>query len=182
MVTRQEVEEAIKNKEDFVKISYLNRYLKQADSLEMKRFILLHLVAVNESKGLLNDAIRNVAAAGDISLTFREKRDLYMKEVALWIKLGDFIMTEKALHKALGYGSDVEKIEMQELYENTFRAIGKSYMDDGKFRKALEVYEKLFSITKVSRRKMEVKEKLLEVYDKLGKVREYNRLKNGFLI
>lgn len=178
MVTKQDIEDTIKNKDDFIKIDYLNRYLKQVDSLEMKRFILLHLAAANENKGLLHDAIRNVSAAGDVSLTFREKRDLYMKEVSLWIKLGDFMMAEKAFHKSLGYGNDIEKMEMQELYENTFRAIGKSYMDQEKFRKALEVYEKVFSITKVNLRKNEVKDKLLELYGKLGRGKEYDRLKN----
>ncbi|MAG07718.1 hypothetical protein CMI46_02785 [Candidatus Pacearchaeota archaeon] len=178
MISKQEVESAIAGKDDFIKIDYLNRYLKRADSLEMKRFLLLHLAAANENKGLLNDAIRNVSAAGDVSITFREKRDLYMKEVALWIKIGDFMMAEKAFHKALGYGSEIEKVDMQNLYEDSFRAIGKSYMDGDKLRKALEIYEKLFAITKVNRRKMEVKEKLLELYEKLGRGREYDRLKN----
>ena len=100
-----------------------------------------------------------------------------MKEVGLWIKIGDFMMAEKAFHKSLGYGNEIEKMEMQELYEDTFRAMGKSYFDHGKFRRALEIYERVFSITKVSRRKMEIKEKLLELYEKLGRGREYERLK-----
>ena len=179
MITKQEIEDVIKGKDDFVKISYLNRYLRQVDSMEMKKFILLHLATVNESRGMYNDAIKNVASAGDISLTYREKRELYMKEVALWIKIGEFMMAEKAFHKVLGYTNDIERIDAQELYENTFRAIGKNFIDEGKYRKALDVYEKLISITKVSRRKNEVKDKLLEVYEKLGKIREYNRLRDS---
>ena len=177
MVTKTEIEEAIKGKGDFVKIDYLNRYLKTVDSLEMKRFILLNLASVNESKGLFNDAIKNVSSAGDISISFREKRELYMKEVALWIKISDFNMAEKAFNKTLSYGNEIEKVEMYSLYENTFRAIGKNYENQGKLRKALEIYEKLFNIIKIPQRKEDVKEKLLDIYYKMGRMREDNRLK-----
>jgi len=177
MMTKSEIEEAIRDKGDFVKIDYLNRYLKKVDSLEMKRFILLNLASVNESRGLFNDAIKNVSAAGDISITFREKRDLYMKEVALWIKISDFMMAEKAFNKTLSYGNENDKLEIYSLYEETFRAIGKNYENQGKLRKALEVYDRLFNIVKIPQKKEEVKNKLLDIYSKLGRTREYNRLK-----
>jgi len=179
MVTRQEIEDSIKGKDSLIKIDYLKRYLRQADSMDIKRFILLNLAAANESRGLLNDAVKNVASAGDISITYREKRELYMKEVSLWIKVGDFIMAEKAFHKAISYGSELERVEMQSLYEDTFMAMGKNYEDSGKFRKALEIYERLSQMTKTANRKLETREKLLHLYGKLGRIREYNRMKNA---
>ena len=115
MVTKQEVEESIKDKDDFIKIDYLNRYLRQADNLDLKKFLLLNLAAVNEKKNLLNDAIKNVVGAADIALTYREKRELFMKEVELWVKLGDFMMAEKALHRAFGYANEQEKMDVLDL-------------------------------------------------------------------
>ncbi|MEM3074840.1 MAG: hypothetical protein QW727_02780 [Candidatus Pacearchaeota archaeon] len=178
MVSKQEIEEAIKGKDDFVKINYLNRFLKKADSLDMKKFIHLNLAAINESKGLFYDAVKNVSSAGDISVTFREKRELYMKEVELWIKAGEFIFAEKAFNKAMGYGSENERVQMQIQYEDLFRAIGKSYEDQGKVRKAIEVYKRLFENTKNTSRKNEIKEKLSELYEKTGRILESDRVKN----
>ena len=177
MLTKSEIDNAIKDKDNFVKISYLNRFLKQADSMEMKKFILLSLAAINESKGLLNDAIKNVTGAAEVSITFHEKKELYMKEVSLWIKIGEYDIAEKALNKALSYSSESEKNSMRSLYEDSFRAIAKSHESLGKNRKAIEVYDKLYSITKNPAVKLETKKNLMDLYWKTGNVREYERLK-----
>ena len=178
MVSRQEIEEAIKNKDDFIKISYLNRFLKQADNMDIKKYVLLNLAAINEKKGLLSDAIKNVTTAADISLTYREKRELYIKEIELWIKYGDFIMAEKALHKTYGYCSEKEKNEVENQYHELFRVRGNILESQGKLRNAVDIYEKLLGITKSVPKKMELKEKLLNLYDKTGRIREHSRLKD----
>ncbi len=179
MLTKSEIEVAIKDKDDFVKISYLNRFLKQADSMEMKKFILLSLAAINESKGLISDTIKNVTGAADVSITFREKKELYIKEVFLWIKIGEYNVAEKAFNKALSYTSESEKNSLRSLYEDSFKAIAKSYENQGKNRKATEVYDKLYSITKNPVLKLETKQNLMNLYWKTGNIREYNRLKGS---
>ena len=177
MVTRQEVEEGIRGKDEFVKISYLNRFLREADSMDMKKFILLNLASVNETKGFLNDAIKNVAGAGDISITFKDKRELYMKEVELWIKIMDFNMAERAFNKVLGYCNEKERKEVQEHYENLFEAIGRSLENKGKHRLAIDVYKKLIENTKSVPKRMETKERLVKLYDLTGRIREADRTK-----
>ncbi len=177
-LTKQEVEEAIKGKDYFVKIDYLNRFLKRAGSLEMKKFVLLNLASVNEEKGLLNDAIKNVEAAADICVTFREKIELYMKETELWVKIGDFHMSEKAFQKAYFVGNSQEKLDMSKKYLNLFRAFARDAEEQGKTRKALDYYEKLFNMKQDAERKADVKEKLIEIYDKLGRMKDAEGLRN----
>lgn len=177
MITKQEIEQSIKGKDDFIKIDYLNRYLRKADNLDMKKFILLNLAAINEGKNMLREAVKNVTHAGDIAITYREKRELYMKEVDLWIKLGSFDLAEKALHRAFGYGNHTEKAEMENQYLESFRARGKILENQKLDRKSIEVYERLLKVTKSIPQKYEVKEKLLKLYYENGKLREHERLK-----
>ena len=135
----------------------MNRYLRQADNLDLKKFLLLNLAAVNEKKNLLNDAIKNVVGAADIALTYREKRELFMKGVELWVKLGDFMMAEKAFHKALGYANEFEGKDMQTEYFELFRIRGSILENEGETRKAIDTYERLFAITKFEKKKLEMK-------------------------
>ena len=177
MVNKQEVEEAIKDKDDFIKINYLNRFLKKVDNLDMKKFLLLSLASVNESRNMIHEAVKNVSNAGDIAITYREKRELYIKEADLWIKIGNFNLAEKALHRAFSFGNTQEREEMESQYLESFRARGKNLENTRNTRKAIEVYERLLQVTKSIPKKYEVKEKLLKLYNKTGKLREHERLK-----
>ena len=176
-ISKSEIQEAIKDKDDFVKLNYLTRYLGKAENFETKKFILLNLAAINESRGMLREAIRNLNSAGDISITFRDKMDLYMKTAELYVKLCDFIMADKAFQKAASFGNNYEKEQMHSGYLEFYRMQGKFAKENGKIRKALQIYERLYSMPQSNEKKQEAKERLLEVYEKLGMMRECNRLK-----
>ena len=178
MITRADIEEELKGKEDFVKMDRLKRFLKSADNIEIKKYILLSLASINESKSMYHDAIKNVDAAIDLSLTFREKRELAMKETELWIKARQFDMAEKGLLKAQSFGNSQERIEAELSYKDLYRAHAKNAENLGKHRLAIEFYEKLFQLKQPSDKKIEVKEKLTDLYNKMGRIRDAERLKN----
>jgi len=178
-ITKLEVEEITKsNKGDFVKIDYLRRFLEQADNVEIKKFILVSLAAIYESKNMLNEAVKSVKAAGDISITFRDKIDSAMKEAELYIKIRDFEMADRAFHKAIGDANHQEKIEVQTKYYEYYKMQARIAEEQGRNRNAMEIYEKLFALLQVKESRLEIKEKLLEFYEKFGKIKEYNNLKN----
>jgi len=176
---KSEIEEAIKNKDDFVKINYLMRFLRNADNIETRKFILLKLAGINESRGMFREAARNVCSAADLSVTFREKIEFYMKEAEFYIKLGEFIFADKAFQKAYSYGNAQEKMEMKAQYREIYRMQAKIAEQQNKQRKAVEIYEKLYSIPQEESKRIEVKEKLIEIYEKLGRLAEARRLKNS---
>lgn len=175
MVTKSEIEEAIRGKDDFVKIDYLRRFLQQADNLETRKFILLILAGINEARNMLREAVRNLDGAAEISITYREKIEFYMKETEIFIKMRDFEMADKTFRKALSCANTQEKVQLEGKYKEFYKMQAKIAEQNEKIRHATEIYEKLFSL---SRNNLEVKEKLIELYEKAGRTKDAERVRS----
>ena len=177
MVSKEEIEYSIRGQDDFVKIDKLKRYLKTADSLDLKKYIMLMLVSICESRGLYKEAIKYMSNASEIAITYKEKVDLYIKEAELEIKDGQYEMADKALNSALSCTALQEKPLVIIRYLDLYRALGKSAEDNGKKRKAIDIYEKLIQIKQPSDKKNEAKEKLILLHESMGHVRDVERLR-----
>jgi len=177
-ITKFEIEEAIHGKGDFVKIDYLRRYLAKADNVELKKFILISLSGIYEAKNMLKEAVQNLRSASDISVTYREKIELYKKEIELHIRLLEFDAAEKAFRTTHAFGNSSEKIIIQQNYVLSYYRQAKVAENAGKNRHAMQIYEKLFSLKAIPMdMKAEVKEKLLGFYEKFGRISDVNLLK-----
>ena len=177
-ITKSEIERAVNGKDDFVKIDYLNRYLSHIDNFDLKKFILLNLAAIHESKNMMPAAIGNITAAADIAITHKEKIELYMKVVELYIRARNFPMAENALKQAMYFAPEMEKTRLKIRYADVFWNVAKEFETKEKGRHALELYEYMLSLNQSDEKKTEIKNKLLEYYNKRGMIREYNKIKN----
>jgi tetratricopeptide (TPR) repeat protein len=178
MANKSDIENEIKDKGDFVKIDHLNRYLKTADSMDLKKYIHLRIAGIYESKNFLSDATKNIESAADISLTFKEKMDLYMKATELWIKASSFDYADKSFAKALAHGNSIEKDIMKQRYFDLYSTYAKIAENNGKHRIAVNIYEKLISLPQAEPKRAEIKSKLLSLYQKLGRLADYRRVSN----
>jgi len=178
-VTKSDIEKAINNKDDFVKLDYLNRYLNQVDNFDLKKFILLNLATIHESKNMLQAAIRNITSAADIAISYKEKIELYTRIIELYIKMRNFPMAENALKQAMYFAPEVARLRLKESYVNIFWCVAKDFESKDKLRQAIEVYEYMLSINMPDEQREELKLKLLDYYDKRGMTREYNKLKSA---
>tara|TARA_Y100000310_G_C20701851_1_gene830711 strand:+ start:1675 stop:2244 length:570 start_codon:yes stop_codon:yes gene_type:complete len=169
-LSKSEIESALQGKDDFVKINYLRRFLERADNLEIKKFVLLNLANISEGRNLLKDAVKYIASAGDISVTYREKIEYFMKECELWIKMHEFDMAEKAFKKAFFYGNSQEKIELDNKYKELFWMTAGIEEKKGRARHAIKIYERALIVNKG--RGIEISEKLISLYEKFGMVKE----------
>jgi tetratricopeptide (TPR) repeat protein len=176
VLTRGQIEENLRGKGEFVKIDHLNRFLREADSLDIKKFILTKLASIYEEKGFLSDAARNYDAAADIVTTFKEKIDFYMKEAELYVKIGKFEVADQAFQKAYASGNSKDKIECQEKYRKLYYIEAEKHEKAMMMRKAAEIYEKIYSMPQPEDQRAKAKNKLLDLYNRLGKIRDYNRL------
>lgn len=177
MVSKSEIQAALNGKDDYTKLDILNRALRNADSIDTKKFILLNLAGINEARTFFKDAAKNIDAAAEMSLTYREKMGYYMKEVEMLVKAADFILAEKIYLKALDCGNNSEKVAMKAKYIELFKSYADKLEKEGKSRKALDFYERLFAMDLPYSEKALVKEKILKIYEKVGRIREYNSLK-----
>ena len=175
-VTRIQIEEDLKNKGDFVKIDHLNRFLKQADSLDTRKFVLMKLAAIYEDKGFFIDAAKNIGSAAEIAITYKEKIDLYMKEAAFYVKLGSFELADKTFQKVMSLCTARERVDMQAKYVQFYYNEAQDHEKAIRNRRAADFYEKLSSMPYQTINRIELKQKLLELYNKLGRIRDYSRL------
>ncbi|MBI2628648.1 hypothetical protein HYW74_01030 [Candidatus Pacearchaeota archaeon] len=176
-LTKSQIEEDLRNSGDFVKIDHLNRFLRQADSLDVRKFILLKLAEINANKGFYPDAAKNIDAAADISLTYKEKMELYMREAELYVKIGHFEIADAILKKALIQGNAKEQAEIKSKYIQIYYKEAQEQEKALRNRKAVEYYERIYyNILGNDEEKAKMKDKLLDLYNKLGRVRDYSRL------
>jgi len=177
-IGKNEIEDAIKGKGDFIKIDYLKRFLEDADNLEIKKFIMINLVGVLESKNMLKEAVEHLKSAAEISITFREKIELYMRQCEIYIKMRDFEMSDKAFKAAYSLANSQEKWHLKQNYSELFKMQAKIAEQENRNRHCMEIYEKLFRISESVEEKRVVKEKLLGLYEKFGRIQESEMLRN----
>ncbi len=177
MVSKEEIEYSIKDHDDFVKIDKLKRYLKSADSLDTKKYLLLKLAAVCEARTLYKDAAKYIANASEITITYKEKADLYIKEAELEIKDNQFEAADRSLNSALSCTNSQEKNLVINRYLDLYRNVGKTAENSDKKRRAIEVYEKLIQLKQPFEKRMEVRDKLIILHEAMGHIRDVERLK-----
>ncbi len=178
VLTRSDVENALSGKGDFVKIDHLNRFLREADSMDIRKFILLKLAGIYEERNFYLDAAKHISAAADMAITYKEKIELYLRETELYIKIGKFDMADKAFTKAHLLGNTMERVETERKYFGFYENQAKQNDKSLQHRKTIELYEKMLSMNFSEDRKTEIKNKLMILYNKLGKIRDYNRVSN----
>lgn len=175
---KNEIEEVLEGKGDFVKIDYLNRYLKEAPSLDMKKFAYLKLAEVYMNKNLFADAANMFKNAAVNSIVFREKQENYVKEAKCYIRAGLFENVNVALKNAFSDANESEKSNMFKEIVEYYKKEGERLETYSKSSQAIALFERLIRMKISSEDKFWVKEKLLNLYQKLGKSKEYNMLKS----
>lgn len=177
VLTKTDVELDIKGKGEFVQIDHLKRFLLRADSTEVKKFILLKLAALHELHNFFVDAARNLEAAAEITLADGEKKEIYVKEIEVLMKAEQFDLADRVLIKALSCSTSKEKGEVHGRYLEFYKSLGKKLESDGKQRKALYVYKKLYSLNNLPVNcKIETKQRMKDIYMKTGNVAEFHRI------
>jgi tetratricopeptide (TPR) repeat protein len=119
---------------------------------------------------MLGVAARNMESAAESAINFREKKELYLKQVELLVKNHAFDEADKAIKKAQTFASNkTEKSELDAKYKNIFMQRGLELEKIQNMKKASEVYERL---TYLQPENLEIKKKLAVLYNRLGKIKE----------
>ncbi|MFH1501047.1 MAG: hypothetical protein ABIE22_03835 [archaeon] len=175
MVTREEIEARLKTMSDFLKMEYLEHSLKDSD-FGVKRFCHQKLAELYEARKMYAEAAKNMSSVAEVSISFRDKRDAYMKEVELWVKSGNMEMFDSAMTKVLSNAHGPEKDDIRSAVKNLLRRQAQVYEKSMKRAAALKLYEKLYQMAEPYE-KDEIKIKLKELYNRLGKIKEYMALR-----
>jgi tetratricopeptide (TPR) repeat protein len=176
---KQEIEELLEGKGDYVKINYLENFLKLMPPIEMRKFAYLKLAEIYLDKKMFSTAAQMFRNAAINSVTFREKKENYLREAKLYLLAGNLDLSEKALKRALDEGNSKEKKETYSEFIDFFIQEAKRLNDQKKYGQAERFYEKLIRMKISEEQKKEIEKILLDLYEKLGKREEYNFLKQS---
>ena len=171
----KEISGVLEKEGDFVKIDYLSRYLKENPPIEMRKFAYSKLAEIYSNKKMFSEVAKMYRNISINSLTFREKRENYLKESKAYILAKNFEASDKALKKAMAEGNSKEKEEIYEKIINFYENEGKKLENQKKPGATMKIYEILIRKKLSEEKYEEIRKKLLNLYDKLGKRKEIGR-------
>jgi tetratricopeptide (TPR) repeat protein len=177
--TKQEVEAKLATMGDYVKIDYLQRALGSGLDFETRKFILLSLSKLYESKGMYLEAAKLMKNAAEINTTFKSKIGDYMKSVELYIRGSSYTEADFVFAQALALGTEREKSELKSVMKNYYLTQARNYVKVDKRSFAKKAYEKLLTLELPPQERKDVQKELLVLYEKLGNIRDYYKLKEG---
>ena len=121
-VTRKEMEAKLANSGDYVKMDYLQRCLKMQLDFDTKKFALVKLAGVYESRKMFLEAGRMMRNAADINATADSKFNDFVRALEFFVKAGSFDEAEITYKKALAIGNTRQKvgvkIKMKDMYKS----------------------------------------------------------------
>ncbi|PIU76088.1 hypothetical protein COS75_00940 [Candidatus Pacearchaeota archaeon CG06_land_8_20_14_3_00_35_12] len=167
---------------DEVRIEILERLLKERLPKDLQKFALMQIASLHERKNWLSNAAKYYKMAAEISVTYREREDLFMKEVEMFIKAIMYNQADEAMKKAIEAvanpkNRDVIKERVIQLYLNEARM---NEMNERRVN-AIKTYEKVLSMIGESRKDLrsQIMSKLVVLYERVGKVRDSIRLRDS---
>lgn len=178
-MSKQDIENELKNSGDFVQIDHLTRFMKEDLPTDTKRFVCMKLCEIYEKKNMYSEAAKMADSAAIYTIPFSDKIKSYVKEVELYIKAGFFDRADEAMKKAIGQANNKERVEIYSAIKEFYKKQAEVYEKELRRANAVRVYEKLLEMNITDIERKEIKEKLLDLYDKLGKVKEFLTLKKS---
>lgn len=154
---------------DMVKIEFLEEALRKNLPLEVKKYAHLKLADLYIKRLMVGVAAKNMESAAEASLNFKEKEELYLKQVQLLIKNLSFDEADKAFKKAQALADKTEKQGLDAAYKKMFMDRALELEKVQNMKKASEVYERLVFLEPNNQ---DIKRKLVVLYNRLGKIKE----------
>lgn len=174
---KNEIDEFLEGKGDFVQIDHLNRFIKLFPPIDLRKYAYLRLARIYLDKSMFVDAANAFKNAAINSVAFREQQDNYLKESKCYVRAMRFEDAANAFKKAITEANEKDRRELYKEYLEYFKKVGEDFEKQGTLGKTAQLYEKLIRMKISDEDKKDVKERLLKVYDKLGRRKEYNLIK-----
>lgn len=171
--TRAQIETRMASMGDYVKMEYLSGCLKKTLDFDTKRFCLLKLSSLYDSRGMLMEAGRLMRNAGDINPTMTGKIQDFLKSAEMFIKAGNLEEADISMKRALVDASELQRKDIKLKVKTMYFAAVKSYATPNKRKHAVKIYEKLLTLDLTPTERKQVLQQLTPIYENLGKIREY---------
>lgn len=162
---------------DMVKIEFLENCLKQMLPNDAARFCHIKLSELYANRLMYGPAAKQLEAAADAAVTYKDKIDLYSKEITFLVKLNDYLGLDKAYKKAMLCASNnLEKEAITQHFKRTMMAQAEEYIKRTKRSNATQIYERLLTMPITNEQeKKDLMAKLASLNSTLGRLKEASR-------
>ena len=121
-VTKSEVEKKLASVGDYVKMDFLAQCLKKNLDFDTKKFVLMKLAEIYESRKMFSEAAKVMRGGAEINATYESKLNDFVRSGVLFVKGGAEIFVgtpEKVLRfrQVYGYSYQVFQIPLNELQQ-----------------------------------------------------------------
>jgi len=155
---------------DMLRMEYLENCLKRSLPHEVRKFAHLKLAELYENRLMHGEAIKHMENVAEMSTSFKDKKEAYMKKIDMHMKLGAFMEIDDTLKKALAcVNTPAEKNDLKNSMKDKYLQMAQKCETEKKYNHALKFYEKIFV---VEPNNPVIIKKLADMYNKVGKVRE----------
>lgn len=179
-ISKREVEAKLAVVGDYVKMDYLQACLKKPLDFDTKKFVLVKLAEIYESKKMFLEAGKMMRNAAEINTTYDGKIQDFMKSFEFLARGGFFDEAEISFTKALGCATELQKQRLKTKKKDVYFAQAREFLKKDKRKHAMDIYERILTLPEISSaERQESQQNLLNLYEKLGKIREYYNLKNN---
>jgi|SRR3989338_8332181 len=176
LLGRREIEAKLASIGDYVKMDYLQQCLKKQIDFDTRRFTLVTLTGIYESRKMHYEAGKMIRAAADINTSFEGKMNDFLKSAVLFVKSGNYAEADISAAKASGSATNVQKVGIKIKLKEAYVEQAQELLKKDKRKHAMETYEKILQFDLNPIEKREVQKLLLGLYEKLGKVKEFYNL------
>jgi len=176
---KQKIEKKLESMGDYVKMSYLQRALHSQIDFDSRKFVLVRLAGIYESRNMFLEAAKMIKNAAEINTTFKDKINDYVRAVELYIKGSNYDEADLVLAQGLALASKQEKDALKNRVKEFYKSQAKFLFNEDKRNQARLAYEKLLTLDISFSERLDIQKELLKVYDKLGLVKEYFAVKRS---
>lgn len=179
-ITRKEVEAKLASVGDYVKMDFLQQCLRKNLDFDTKKFVLLKLSAVYESRMMFLESGKMIRIAADINTTYEAKINDFVKSAELFIKGGNYDEADVSLAKAFASANEKQKVPVRQRIKTAYKNQAQDLLKKDKRKNATDVYEKMLTLPYLdANERKEAQKTLLHLYQKLGKIREMYALQKS---
>lgn len=178
-LNRRDVDAKLASVGDYVKMDYLQACLRKNMDFDTKKFVLIKLAEIYESRRMFLEAGKLIRNAADINTTFDGKIKDFVKSAELFIKASRYDESDVSFGKAIAIANERQKQEIKASKKQFIKNHAQEYLKRDKRKLAMDAYEKLVTLDLTPSEKADAQKVLLDLYQKLGKVREYGILRDA---
>ncbi len=176
--TKKEIADKLTKLGDYVKMEYLSRCLKQALDYDTKKFVLVTLAQLYESRAMFLEAGKMMRTAADINTTHEGKISDYIRSIELLIKSGHFLEVDTSMNRAVAHANERQRKDIRRGVIALYLLYAHDCLKKDRRKHAIAAYERVLTFNDLdAQQRQDSQQQLLSLYERLGKMNDYFALK-----